>query len=155
MRATTMKLRLAASEALPVPRDAEDAYFDALLASSAERRRHESHEQRIERANREQYARWRAWQDALERGVSGRVKRTKKRLSRLDAAEKRYVWFRKRYPRAQAERVYRYLLAAINRINKRKRLKKISKTTLARDLKTLRDEKKIPKYHIVPFIPPK
>ncbi len=153
MVATARKPKLASSEALPISRADEDAYFDALRAPSAEwRRRHESHEQRVERENREQYARWSAHQDSLERRINAKLAQAKIVRTRLDAEEKRYVWFRKRYPRAQAERVYRYLLAAIN---KRKRLKKISKTTLDRDLKTLRDEKKIPKYHIVPFIPPK
>jgi len=151
MAATARKPKLASLEALPVSRaEAEDAYFITLLASSAERRQHESHDQRVERANKEQYESFLLRQDSLERGISANLTKAKIVRARLDAEERRYVWFRKRYPRAQAEKVYKYLLAAIN---KRKRLKKISKTTLDRDLKKLRAAGRIPRYHLIPYLP--
>jgi len=147
MVATARKPKLAAGgKALPVSRADEDAYFDALRAPSAEwRRRHESHDQRLERANREQYARWSAWQDAMERGVSGNVKRTKTKLSRIEKEEKLYIDYRTRNPRARSWVIQSYLRDAL----------KISKSTLDRDLKRLRAQRRIPSYHRVPFIPPK
>lgn len=152
MNATARKTK---PSALPIPRNVVETDFDALTAASADQHQHESDHQRLERVNREQRARWLARQDLLERGINANVTKTKIVRERLDAELTLYIDYRTKYPRAQADKVYKHLLAKINR---RKGVKKISMYTLVnRDLRDLRAEQpdKIPSYHLIPYSPPK
>jgi hypothetical protein len=75
------KSKAAASDAAHL-REAEDAYFEGLSKAAEDRRRHESHDQRVERANKEQYARWSARQDLLEKNIAANFENTQKAARR-------------------------------------------------------------------------